>query len=157
LWAVLDCPGSFTFPQPAGEAIVLGEFQAQLFGEVSAGERCVLVAWQVASQGRKHHTATALFGDSGSCRALGFATFLTVPERQGAVFPIYCHEDVRSYMGKIPSGPTDAPPTLGGVRREGSARCDLRPGSRWKPSSCRRRENSTTMCAEAVEWIAMVG
>ena len=80
LWAVLDCPGSFTFPQPAGEAIVLGEFKVELFGEVSVGERCVLVAWQVASHGRKHHTTTALFGESKVCRALGLATFLTVPE-----------------------------------------------------------------------------
>ncbi|MDD3473496.1 MAG: hypothetical protein PHS86_11990 [Syntrophaceae bacterium] len=81
LWAVLDCPGSFTFPQPAGEAIVLGEFQVELFGDVFVGERCVLVAWQIASHNRKHRTATALFGESGSCRAIGLATFLTVPEQ----------------------------------------------------------------------------
>jgi len=81
LWAVLDCPGSFTFPQPVGKAIVLGEFQVELFGDVSVGERCVLVAWQIASHGRKHHTATALFGEFGACRALGLATFLTVPEQ----------------------------------------------------------------------------
>ncbi len=81
LWAVLDCPGSFTFPQPAGKAIVLGELQVEIFGDVSVAERCVLVAWQIASRGRKHHTATALFGDSGACRALGLATFLTVPEQ----------------------------------------------------------------------------
>jgi len=81
LWAVLDCPGSFTFPKPAGEAIVLGEFQVEIFGDVSVGEGCVLVAWQIASHGRKHHTATALFGESGACRAIGIATFLTVPEQ----------------------------------------------------------------------------
>lgn len=81
LWAVLDCPGSFTFPQPEGKAIVLGEFQVQIFGDVSVGERCVLVAWQIATLGRKHHTATALFGEFGGCRALGLATFITVPEQ----------------------------------------------------------------------------
>ncbi len=81
LWAALDCPGSFTFPQPAGEAIVLGEFRVELFGDVSVGERCILVAWHITSHGRKHRTATALFGESGACRALGLATFLTVPEQ----------------------------------------------------------------------------
>ena len=81
LWAVLDCPGAFAFTQPAGQAIVLGELQVEIFGGVSVGERCVLVAWQIASRGRKHHTATALFGESGACRALGLATFLTVPEQ----------------------------------------------------------------------------
>ncbi|MCX5806683.1 MAG: hypothetical protein NT010_11580 [Proteobacteria bacterium] len=59
--------------------ILLGEIQAELLGDVSVGERCVLVAWHIASHGRKHHTATALFGESGACRALGLATFLTVP------------------------------------------------------------------------------
>lgn len=81
LWAALDCPGSFTFPQPAGQAIVLGEFQVKLFGDVSVGERCILVAWHIDSHSRKHHTATALFGESGACQALGLATFLTVPEQ----------------------------------------------------------------------------
>jgi hypothetical protein len=81
LWAVLDCPGAFTFPQPAGEVILLGELQAKLLGDVSVGERCVLAAWHIAGHGRKHHTATALFGESGACRALGLATFLTVPVR----------------------------------------------------------------------------
>lgn len=81
LWAALDCQGSFTFPQPAGEAIVLGEFQAELLGDVHLGERCILIAWHITSHGRKHHTATALFDESGACRALGLATFLTVPER----------------------------------------------------------------------------
>ena len=80
LWAVLDCPGSFTFPQPAGLAIVLGEFQVEIFRDVSAGEHCILLAWQIDRQGRKYHTATALFGESGACHALGLATFLTVPE-----------------------------------------------------------------------------
>ena len=78
LWAVLDCPGSFTFPQPGGEAIVLGELLVELFGDVSVGERCVLVAWELAHHGRKHHTATALFGESGACHGLGLGTFLTV-------------------------------------------------------------------------------
>ena len=80
LWAVLDCPGSFTFAQPEGQAIVLGEFQVELFGKVSVGERCVLLAWMVANRGRKYHTATALYGESQDCRALGLATFITVPE-----------------------------------------------------------------------------
>ena len=81
LWAALDCPGSFTFPRPTGKAIVLGELQVELFGGVSVGDRCVIVGWHIDSQGRKHHTATALFGESGECRALGLGTFLEVPEK----------------------------------------------------------------------------
>jgi hypothetical protein len=79
VWAALDCPGSFTFIPAPDEAILLGEFQVELFGDISVGERCVLVAWQIAHHGRKHITATALFGESGACRGIGVATFLTVP------------------------------------------------------------------------------
>lgn len=71
LWAALDCPGAFAFPAPASGGVLLGELQVQLLGEVAAGERCILVAWEIAHQGRKHHTATALFGESGDCRGLG--------------------------------------------------------------------------------------
>ncbi len=89
VWAVLDCPGSFTFLVPPDEAILLGEFQVELFGDVSVGERCVLVAWQITHNGRKHITATSLFGEDGACRGLGVATFLTVPRTaiRGADIP----------------------------------------------------------------------
>lgn len=78
LWAALDCPGAFAFPPPDTGAVLLGEMQAQLTGEVAAGEHCLLVAWEIAHQGRKHHTATALFGESGDCRGLGLGLWFEV-------------------------------------------------------------------------------
>ena len=83
LWAALDCPGAFAFPEPAEGAVLLGELQVKLSGEVSVGERCVLVAWKLAHQGRKHHTATALFGESGACRGLGLGTWFEVAQHGG--------------------------------------------------------------------------
>jgi len=77
LWATLDCPGAFTFPEPEGEVVLLGELQAEIYGKVSVGERCVLASREIAHQGRKHRTLTALFGESGACCALGIGTFLT--------------------------------------------------------------------------------
>lgn len=76
LWAALDCPGAFSFQTPAQGAMVLGELQVKLLGEVAAGERCVVVAWELSHQGRKHQTATALFGESGSCRGLGLGLWI---------------------------------------------------------------------------------
>jgi hypothetical protein len=84
LWAALDCPGAFAFPDPAAGVALLGELQVALRGDVSVGERCVLVAWEVLHQGRKHHTATALFGEAGDCRAVGLATWIEVPSSGGA-------------------------------------------------------------------------
>ncbi len=80
LWAALDCPGAFAFPAPAEGAVLLGELQVRLLGEVAAGERCVIVAWELSHQGRKHHTATALFGESGTCRGLGLGIWIEVAQ-----------------------------------------------------------------------------
>ncbi|HPU29101.1 MAG TPA: hypothetical protein PLM71_02130 [Syntrophorhabdaceae bacterium] len=77
IWAILDCPGAFTFPEPVGEVILLGELQAEILKSVSIGERCVIVAREITHKGRKHHTVTALYGESGACCAIGIGTFLT--------------------------------------------------------------------------------
>ena len=79
LWAVLDCPGAYAFPEPAAGTILLGELAVSIKGPVSVGEKCVLIGWEISHEGRKHYTGTALFGESGSCRAVGYATWFEVP------------------------------------------------------------------------------
>lgn len=79
IWAALDCPGAYAFPEPPEGALLLGELAVSIHGKVSAGEQCVLIGWEVDRQGRKHFTGTALFGATGSCRAVGYATWFEVP------------------------------------------------------------------------------
>jgi hypothetical protein len=79
LWAVLDCPGAYSFPEPEEGAILLGELAVSVDGVVTAGEECVLIGWQIKQQGRKHFTGTALFGESGTRVAVGYATWFEVP------------------------------------------------------------------------------
>jgi len=79
LWAVLDCPGAYSFPEPETGAILLGELAVSIREPVSAGEKCVLIGWEINHDCRKHFTGTALFGESGSCRAVGYATWIEVP------------------------------------------------------------------------------
>jgi hypothetical protein len=67
-------------PSPAQGAILLGELQVELSGDVAADERCVLVAWELAHEGRKHRTATLLFGDAGDCRRVALGTWIAVPQ-----------------------------------------------------------------------------
>jgi hypothetical protein len=67
LWAALDCPGAFAFPQPEGRIILLGELQARLDDSVRVGERCVLTSWYLERDGRKHLTGSALHGEDGRC------------------------------------------------------------------------------------------
>jgi hypothetical protein len=83
LWAALDCPGAYAFPEPAQGVVLLGELQVALLGDVSVDERCVLVAYELAHQGRKHHTATALYGEAGACVGLGLGTWFEVDQDRG--------------------------------------------------------------------------
>ena len=79
IWAVLDCPGAYAFPEPATGAILLGELAVDIQEPVVAGEKCVVIGWEISQEGRKHYTGTALFGESGTCRAIGYATWFEVP------------------------------------------------------------------------------
>jgi hypothetical protein len=78
VWAALDCPGAFSFPQPEGRIVLLGEMQMQAFGSVSVGERCVLASWEIEAQGRKHFTGSALYGESGECRGAALGVWFEV-------------------------------------------------------------------------------
>ncbi len=79
IWAALDCPGAYSFPEPEKGAILLGELAVDIRETVRAGEKCVLTGWEIDRSGRKHFTGTALFGESGRCCAVGYATWFEVP------------------------------------------------------------------------------
>lgn len=79
LWAALDCPGASSFTAPEDVARVLGELAVEIRGEVSTGERCMVVGWEIESEGRRHWTGTALFGEAGDCRAVGRGVWFEVP------------------------------------------------------------------------------
>jgi hypothetical protein len=83
LWSALDCPGAFCImPLSEGVAIVLGELCASIVGIARAGEQCVVAAWPLDAQGRKHFAGTAIFGDAGQPIAFAKATWVEVPSRQ---------------------------------------------------------------------------
>jgi hypothetical protein len=48
--------------------VLLARMTAQLTGRVRRGERCVVVGWRVAREGRKHVSGTALYGADGTLR-----------------------------------------------------------------------------------------
>lgn len=81
LWAALDCPGAFTFRPPEGWTMLLGEFAAHIDKSVVAGEECVVLAWDLGSEGRKHFTGTALYNGEGENIAYAHGTWITFPVR----------------------------------------------------------------------------
>ncbi len=78
LWAALDCPGAFAFPEPDRGVALLGEMMAHLTAAVPADSACVVIGWPLGRKGRMHYSATALFDDRGNCCAMARATWLEV-------------------------------------------------------------------------------
>ena len=79
IWSALDCPGAFSFEVAENTPLLLGELAASVRGAVSVGERCIVVGWELARDERRHFTGTALFSESGECRACARATWFDVP------------------------------------------------------------------------------
>lgn len=64
-WAALDCPGGIAAVADAPRPILLGRLSGTVALRVRAGERCVLVGWPIARDGRKHRAGSALFDAKG--------------------------------------------------------------------------------------------
>src|SRR3954452_2281526 len=79
VWAALDCPGAYATGVPGRGVVVLGRLAARVDRVPQAGERCVVVARSIGSDGRKHGAVTALFTASGEL--LGLARALWIEPR----------------------------------------------------------------------------
>ena len=79
VWAALDCPGAYATGALGRGTVVLGRLTARVERVPTAGENCVVVAWHLGSDGRKHGAGTALFADSGEL--LGLARALWIEPR----------------------------------------------------------------------------
>lgn len=77
VWAALDCAGAFAVMPPSG-LILLGELHARLDSAVKVGEPCVVAAWPLGVEGRKHFAGTAVFS-SERLAAMARATWIEVP------------------------------------------------------------------------------
>jgi hypothetical protein len=75
-WAALDCPGYFAIVGETPRMMVLGEMQAHVDRRVHVGEPCTVIGWSLGSEGRKHHSGTALFDEDGELCARARATWI---------------------------------------------------------------------------------
>lgn len=78
VWAALDCPGAFSFPQLEDGAVVLGELTAEMIAPVRAGEPHIAMAWYLGSEGRKHWAGSAVMTADGEVCAKARATWIAV-------------------------------------------------------------------------------
>ena len=72
VWAVLDCPSAYAIESVdhRTQIVVLASLTVELRQRPRAGEPHVVVAWPVGSDGRNHHSASALYNATGEVLAV---------------------------------------------------------------------------------------
>lgn len=85
VWAALDCPSGIAAAEaaavPAGTAVVLGRMAATVGGLPRPGDRCRVVAWPLAGDGRKLRAGSALLGPDGGVLAAATTVWIIVARR----------------------------------------------------------------------------
>jgi hypothetical protein len=84
VWGALDCPGAFALMGRRHRPMLLGRLTARLEGRIHAGERCVVLAWPIAAEGRKQFAGSAVFTEDGELRGLAQSTWFEVEGYGGA-------------------------------------------------------------------------
>jgi hypothetical protein len=86
VWAILDCPSAYAIESidHRTQIVVLASLAVELRDRPRAGERHVVAAWPVGGEGRKHHSASALYDEAG--RVLAVADSLWIELRDPAIF-----------------------------------------------------------------------
>ena len=76
VWAALDCP-SYTPPLWGdGAPSLLARMRGELLAPVPAGEALTVVGWSLATEGRKHRSATAILASDGRMLARAEALWI---------------------------------------------------------------------------------
>ena len=76
VWAAIDCPGAFAAGYPNRGTVVLGRMAARIDRLPHDGEECVVVGWNLGSDGRKLYAGTALLGADGTPCAVARQTWI---------------------------------------------------------------------------------
>ena len=78
VWAALDCPGYFAINAKRQRYMLLGRMTAAVYARPFPGDRCVVAAWHIGSQGRKHFAETALLSETGRVLGNSRATWIEI-------------------------------------------------------------------------------
>lgn len=76
-WAALDCPGAWTYLDPA-RVIVLGRIAAKILERVEVNKPYMVLGWPISVEGRKVFTGTAIFKKDGTLCAVAKATWIAL-------------------------------------------------------------------------------
>jgi len=78
VWSALDCPtgNALAGALESARPVLLARLAVEVSGPVPVGEPHVLVSWRRGSEGRKHHSAAALFSADGAVRGVSRALWI---------------------------------------------------------------------------------
>jgi hypothetical protein len=82
VWAVLDCPSAYAIESVdhRTQIVVLASLTVELHQRPRPGERHVVAAWPVASEGRKHRSASALYDRAGGVLAVADSLWIELQD-----------------------------------------------------------------------------
>ena len=83
-WAALDCPSSSPVHGTIDAPVVLGRLTVALEGPIAVGAPHVIQAWMERTDGRKRHTAVAVYTAAGDRLACGRAVWVELARPLGA-------------------------------------------------------------------------
>jgi hypothetical protein len=75
LWAAMDCPTGFAAGFPLAGKLVTGRLAVEQRKNIRTGSGCVLMAWPLGVEGRKHFSAACLYQNQEVC-AVALATWI---------------------------------------------------------------------------------
>jgi len=78
VWAALDCAGYFAVAEPDYPIALLGRMTAEVFGEIRAHDRAVIMGYGMGRDGRKLFAGTAVFGANGELKARARQVWIVV-------------------------------------------------------------------------------
>lgn len=58
------------------QPLLLGRFVVEIKQRPTADQKCVVLGWEIAQEGRKHFAGTALFSEKGEALACGRAIWI---------------------------------------------------------------------------------
>jgi hypothetical protein len=83
LWAAMDCPTGFAAGFPLVGKLVTGRLAVEQRKDIRTGTDCVLMAWPLGVEGRKHFSAACLYQNGELC-AVALATWIRLEGEQAA-------------------------------------------------------------------------
>lgn len=78
IWAALDCPGAYAAMGETKLTLVLGRMTARIDRPLAYGEPCIIHAWPIGHEGRKHFSGTALYTKAGELVAVAKAIWFEI-------------------------------------------------------------------------------